>query len=516
MKKTKLLLLFLCLSATLVSAQTKEEMVERIVTEATENSHLEKLAHELLDGIGPRLVGTPQMRKAHDWAVETFGNWGISAENQEYGTWRGWERGITHVDMVYPRVVSLEGMQLAWSPGTKKGGVTAEVIIIPDVANSDEFKNWLKNAKGKFVMVSMAQLTGRPNYNWEEFAIEESFEKMKEERTAQSQNWRQRIRNTGYNTRTLNTALEEAGAVGIIQSRWSSGFGVNKIFGANTEKIPVIDLSLEDYGMLYRLSENGGKPKIKVDAKSKDLGRVPTFNTIATIPGTGKPDEYIVLSAHFDSWDGGTGATDNGTGTITMMEAARILKEVYPNPKRTIIVGLWGGEEQGLNGSRAYVEDQPEIVDGLQALFNQDNGTGRVVSISGQGFLHSYDYLGSWLEAVPNSITQHIETTFPGIPSSGGTDHASFVAKGAPAFSLGSLSWDYWNYTWHTNRDTYDKIVFDDVRNNAILTAVLTYMASEDPEKTSRERSVLPVNPRTGEQRTWPNPRSPNRNGGQN
>ena len=516
MKKTKLLLLFLCLSATLVSAQTKEEMVERIVTEATENSHLEKLAHELLDGIGPRLVGTPQMKKAHDWAVETFGNWGISAENQEYGTWRGWERGITHVDMVYPRVVSLEGMQLAWSPGTKKGGVTAEVIIIPDVADSDEFKNWLKNAKGKFVMVSMTQPTGRPNYNWEEFATEESFEKMKEERTAQSQNWRQRIRNTGYNTRTLNTALEEAGAVGIIQSRWSSGFGVNKIFGANTKKIPVIDLSLEDYGMLYRLSENGGKPKIKVDAKSKDLGRVPTFNTIATIPGTEKPDEYIVLSAHFDSWDGGTGATDNGTGTITMMEAARILKEVYPNPKRTIIVGLWGGEEQGLNGSRAYVEDQPEVVDGLQALFNQDNGTGRVVRISGQGFLHSYDYLGSWLEAVPNSITQHIETTFPGIPSSGGTDHASFVAKGAPAFSLGSLSWDYWNYTWHTNRDTYDKIVFDDVRNNAILTAILTYMASEDPEKTSRERSVLPVNPRNGEQRTWPNPRSPNRNGGQN
>ncbi len=517
MKKTsKLLLLFLLMSSTLVIAQTKEEMVERIVNEATENSHLEKLAHELLDGIGPRLVGTPQMKNGHDWAVKTFESWGIEAENQQYGTWRGWERGITHIDMVYPRVVSLEGMQLAWSPGTKKGGVTAEVVIIPDAADSNEFKNWLKNAKGKFVMVSMAQPTGRPDYNWEEFATEESFEKMKEERTAQSRAWRQRIINTGYNTRTLNTALEEAGAVGIVQSRWSSGFGVNKIFGANTKKIPVIDLSLEDYGMLYRLAENGSKPKIKVTAQSKDLGRVPAFNTIATIPGTEKPDEYIILSAHFDSWDGGTGATDNGTGTITMMETARILKEVYPNPKRTIIVGLWGGEEQGLNGSRAYVEDQPEIVEGLQALFNQDNGTGRVVRISGQGFLHSYDYLGSWLEAVPNSITQHIETTFPGIPSGGGTDHASFVAKGAPAFSLSSLSWDYWNYTWHTNRDTYDKIVFDDVRNNTILTAILTYMASEDPEKTSRVQSVLPVNPRTGEQRTWPTPRSPNRDGGQN
>ncbi|NNK20932.1 MAG: M20/M25/M40 family metallo-hydrolase, partial [Flavobacteriaceae bacterium] len=253
---------------------------------------------------------------------------------------------------------------------------------------------------------------------------------------------------------------------------------------------------------------------IKVVAQSKELGRVPTFNTIATIPGTEFPDEFIVLSAHFDSWDGGTGATDNGTGTITMMETARILKKLYPNPKRTIIVGLWGSEEQGLNGSRAFVEDRPEVVEGLQALFNQDNGTGRVVNLSGQGFLHSYAYLGKWMEAVPESITKHIETNFPGNPGRGGSDYASFVAKGAPAFSLSSLSWSYWNYTWHTNLDTYDKIVFDDVRNNVILTAILTYMASEDPEKTSREKAVLSINPRTGEKREWPSPRSPNREGG--
>jgi hypothetical protein len=162
------------------------------------------------------------------------------------------------------------------------------------------------------------------------------------------------------------------------------------------------------------------------------------------------------------------------------------------------------------------VEDHPEVVEGLQALFNQDNGTGRVVRISGQGFLHSYDYMGRWLSAVPESITEHIETTFPGNPGRGGSDYASFVARGAPAFSLSSLSWSYWNYTWHTNLDTYDKIVFDDVRNNAILTAILTYMASEDPERTSREKAVLSINPRTGEQREWPSPREPNREGGQN
>ncbi len=497
-------------------AQDAEAVVGQIQQEATENSQLKALAHELMDVIGPRLVGTPQMKNAHDWAVRTFAQWGIEAANEQWGTWRGWERGICHIDLLAPRVVTLHGRQLAWSPATPRGGITAGLVVLPKVTDSLEFDRWLPQVKGKWVCVSMPQPTGRPDYNWEEFATEASFEKMKSERQALTEAWRENLRNTGYTSRTLNGALEAAGAAGIIQSRWSNAFGANKIFGANTDEIPVIDLSLEDYGMVYRMVENGDQPQLRVVAESKELGRVPTFNTIATIPGSELPDEYVVLSAHFDSWDGGTGATDNGTGTLTMMEAARILKKVYPNPRRTIIVGLWGSEEQGLNGSRAYVEDHPEVVEGLQALFNQDNGTGRVVRLSGQGFLHSYAYLERWLQAVPDSITTHIETTFPGSPGRGGSDYASFVAKGAPAFSLSSLSWSYWNYTWHTNLDTYDKIVFDDVRNNAILTAVLAYMASEDPERTSREKAVLSVNPRTGEQLEWPEPRQPNREGGTN
>jgi Zn-dependent M28 family amino/carboxypeptidase len=192
----------------------------------------------------------------------------------------------------------------------------------------------------------------------------------------------------------------------------------------------------------------------------------------------------------------------------------RILKKLYPNPKRTIMAGHWGSEEQGLNGSRAFVEDHPEIIPNIQAVFNQDNGTGRVVNMSGSGFLHSYDYLSRWLSKVPRAIREPIVTNFPGAPGGGGSDHASFVAAGVPAFSLSSLSWSYGNYTWHTNRDTYDKIVFDDVRSNAILTAILAYMASEDPAKTSRERIVLPANPRTGAPGTWPAQTKPTRKGG--
>ena len=512
--KNKFLLITSFLFSSVIFAQDQEVVVQNIVKEATENSNLEALGHELLDVVGPRLVGTPEMKQAHDWAVNKYKSWGISAENEQWGEWRGWQRGITHIDLIEPRVRSLSGMQLAWSPNSGKKPIIAEVVILPEAKDSTNFASLLSGVKGKLVMISMPEITGRPDENWKEFATDSSFAKLKEDRKIQSEAWSDRLTKSGYTNRTIAEALEKAGAAGIVTLNWSRGFGANKIFSASTKKIPTIELSLEDYGMVYRLAEYGDKPKLRVVAESKELGAVPAFNTIATIKGTEKPEEYVILSAHFDSWDGATGATDNGTGTMVMMEAMRILKKMYPNPKRTIIAGHWGSEEQGLNGSRAYVKDHPEIVSNIQAVFNQDNGTGRVVNLSGGGFLNSYDYLGRWLEAVPSSISDEIETSFPGIPGGGGSDYASFLAAGAPAFSLSSLNWSYWNYTWHTNLDTYDKIVFDDVRSNVILTAIMAYMASEDPEMTSRERRVLPLNKRTGEQMTWPEARDATRKGG--
>ena len=508
----KYFLLIFLFTSLVVNAQN--ETIDNIVEEATNNSQLEKLAHELLDVVGPRLVGTPQMKNAHDWAVNKYNSWGISSRLHQWGEWRGWERISTHIEMVHPRKRSLTGMQLAWSASTKKKGVTAELEVIPMVSDKSEFDSWLEGIKGKFVMIDMKQPTGRPDYNWEEFATPESFEKMKKERANQTKEWRANLRKSGYNFRNINQTIEDAGSVGLISSNWSRGFGVNKIFSSRAKEIPTIDLELEDYTMLYRMVEYGDQPKIKVIAQSKELGIVPTFNTIAQIKGVEKPEEYVILSAHFDSWDGGTGATDNGTGSLVMMETMRVLKKMYPNPKRTILVGHWGSEEQGLNGSRAFVEDFPKIVENTQAVFNQDNGTGRVVNISGAGFLHSYEFMSRWLYSVPKDVTKHIKTSYPGSPSGGGSDNASFVAAGVPAFSLSSLNWSYWNYTWHTNRDTYDKIIFDDVRNNVILTAVLAYMASEDDSKTSRERIIMPIDSRTGKQRNWPTQRSPQRKGG--
>jgi carboxypeptidase Q len=508
------LLLALLVGAPQSQAQTlatDDPVLEQIWDHAMNQSQIEELAQALMDSVGPRLTGTPGIDRGHDWLVHTYGQWGIEAENRQYGTWLGWDRGISHIDLMEPRVRSLEGMNLAWSPGTD-GPVTGEVVVLPDISSAAEFEAWLPSVEGRFVMTSWAPFTCRPDGNWEQFATPESLERMRERRQQEASAWSQRVENTGVAARDLPLRLEEAGAAGIVTLNWAGGWGVNRIFNARTREVPTFELSCEDYGLVFRLAEREQGPVLRVNFEAEYLGDVPVFNTIATIPGTEYPDEYVMLSAHFDTWDGSSGATDNGTGTVLMMETMRILKEVYPNPKRTIKVGHWGGEEQGLNGSRAYVEDHPEVVENLQVLFNQDNGTGRVQNISLQGFTEAGASLSRWLSRVPSEVGQHVSLNLPGMPSSGGTDHAAFVCAGAPAFSLSALNWDYFTYTWHTNRDTFDKIVLDDLKNNAVLVASLVYLASEDPEQVSRDRrEVMPVSPQTGEQATWPECQTPDR-----
>ncbi len=490
----------------------EDPVLRRIWAIETDSSQLQRLAQVLFDSLGPRLTASPAMSAAQNWLLATYTGWGITARKEQYGTWRGWRRGKTHIDLVAPRARTLEGTALAWSPPTPKGrAVRSPVIALPDVADSNALVAWLPQARGKFVLVSLAQPTCRPDDSWEKWAAQATVDSLKARRTAVQQAWQQRLQRTGYATGSgvagvagLSRRLEAAGAAGIIGSFWSQGWGVQKIFSAFTDRAPVLDIACEDYGLLYRLTENRQGPVIDVTAESQALGEVPVFNVISEIKGSQLPNEYVMLSAHFDSWDGGSGATDNGTGTIMIMEAMRILKQVYPNPRRTILVGHWSGEEQGLNGSRGYVHDHPEIVSGLQALFNQDNGTGRVESMSASGFPDAAASLARYLARVPADITRNIKFGFPGAPSGGGTDHASFVSCGAPGFGLGSGDWDYGRYTWHTNRDTYDKISFDDVKNNAALAAMLVYLASEDTVRMSREkRTVFSATP-SGQPGAWP------------
>ena len=487
-------------------------VLRRIWSLETDSSQLPRLAQVLFDSLGPRLTASPGMTAAQNWLIATYTALGIPARKEQYGTWRSWRRGKTHIDLVAPRARTLEGTTLAWSPPTPRGRpLRAPVVILPDFADSAAFLTWLPQAKGKFVLTSFPQPTCRPDDSWEKWATQTTADTLKAHRTAAQQAWQQRVQRTGFTGQALPRRLEAAGAAGVIQSQWSQGWGVQKIFATQTERVPVLDIACEDYGLLYRLADNKQGPVVEVTAESQALGEVPVFNVVAEMKGSELPAEYVMLSAHFDSWDGGSGATDNGTGTITMLEAMRLLKLVYPNPRRTILVGHWSGEEQGLNGSRGFVADHPDIVTGLQALFNQDNGTGRIETMSASGFPNAAANLARYLARVPADITRNIKFSFPGAPSGGGTDHASFVSCGAPGFGLGSGDWDYGRYTWHTNRDTYDKISFDDVKNNAALAAMLVYLASEDSTHMPRERrDVFQPRP-NGQPGAWPDCQQPQR-----
>ena len=479
---------------------TDDPVIRRIWDEGmTAKSQVGSLAQTLMDSIGPRLTASPGHRAAVDWVASRYAAWGIPARKERYGTWRAWRRGYSHIDLLAPRQRGLEGLILAWSPGTH-GPVEGGVVLAPEVADSAAFRTWLPNVRGKFVLWSAAEPTCRPDENWERLARPESVERMKTGRAALKEEWSARLRRFGSGALG---ALEDAGAAGVLTSLWSAGWGVDKVFNAATRKIPMLDLSCEDYGLVARLAERNQGPRIRLDATSEELGEQPVFNVVGELKGTEKPDEYVLLSAHLDSWDAASGATDNGTGTVMMLEAMRLLKAAYPNPRRTILVGHWGGEEQGLIGSRSFAEDHPEVVNGLEAAFNQDNGTWRVEYVRMMGLTGAGAHFGRWLSKLPGEIENLIDLDIPGEPERGGSDHMSFLCAGAPAFRLQSHYPDYRQYTWHTNRDTYDKLILDDLKNNATVAAMLAYLASEDPERIPRDQRVLQPGP-NGQPQTWP------------
>jgi carboxypeptidase Q len=514
-------------SAAAQTFPTNDPTIKRIWSMGMDSSHTYQLAQTLFDSLGPRLMGAPNLKSAQDWLVKMYQSWGIDAKNEQYGTWRGWRRGASHIDLVQPRIRSLEGTMVGYSPGTGAKDVTAPVVVLPRFKDSTEFVKWLPQARGKLVMVSAAMPTCRPPEDWAQNATAESALRMDSLMVATQAEWAASrggggVRGTGYSLAlgggTLGMRLEKAGVAGVITSRpklsfripapdaaagggrggrggggfgggspnGTGGWGTMEIFETYNTIAPTIALSCEDYGLVFRLAENKQNPQLKINLDGQLLGEQPVFNTVARIPGTEKPNEYVMMSAHFDSWDGSSGATDNGTGTVMMMEAMRILKQAYPHPKRTILVGHWSGEEEGEVGSSAFREDHADVMKGLQALFNQDNGTGRVIRMSAAGLPDADAHIRGWLDKLPTELKSQVQYGGVGGPAGGGSDDFSFSCAGLPAFGLGALSWDYNNYTWHTDRDTFDKLVFDDLKGNATLVATLVYLASEDPTMIAR------------------------------
>lgn len=471
-----------------------DPVITKMWAEGMTNGQAGKLAQVLMDSIGPRLVGSDRFNAGQEWLVKLYASWGITAKREQYGTWNSWKRGTTHIDLIAPRTRSLEGTMLAWSPGTGGKDVIGDVVTLPQVNTPEAFNAWLPTAKGKFVLMSAPNPSCRPAAQWTEFGAPGASAEINELRRSMAQEYQQRVLAGGNQFEWQ----KNAGVAGVITTNWSSAPGVNKVFGSWRQQVTTLEASCEDYNLLFRLAENNQGPKVKVNAESEFLGELPVFNVIGRITGSEKPNEYIVLSAHYDSWDGASGATDNGTGTITMLEAMRILKATYPNPKRTILVGHWGGEEQGLNGSRGFVEDNPSIVTNVVAGWNQDNGTGRVTGMSPGPFQGAQERMIDWMAAMPSQITGWVRLGGMSGPAGGGTDNAAFQCAASPVFGLNALSWDYSSSTWHTNRDTYDKIVINDLKNNATLVAMLTYMADKDPLLGKAQPVDSLTNPATG------------------
>lgn len=501
------ILLAVLLTPGAASAQTfptDDPVIEAMWEAGVVNSQVETLAHELLDVIGPRLTGTDGLAQAQEWVLGKYTEWGIDARREEYGTWQAWEQGLLHVDMLAPRRTSLQASLLAWSAGTD-GPVRADVVLPPADTDSVAVVAWAESARGKFLLASPPEPMCRAAQELEANARPETVEALSAQRQELRQEWGRRMmaaRQYGL--------IEATQLAGILTSRWSGGWGVNKVFSAGSDVVEV-DISCEDYGLLVRLAESGHTPNLQITAEAEDRGTVPQFNVIGQITGRELPDEYVLLHAHLDSWHAATGATDNGSGTLTMLEAMRILRETYPAPRRTILVGHWGAEEQGLIGSGSFREDHPEVIEGLQAAFNQDNGTWRFEKIDGQGYLDAANHLPAWMNPVPTEIASRVLLELPGPQANQGSDHTSFVCAGAPSFRLQSPYDEYRQYTWHTDRDTYDKLVFDDLKENATLAAMLAYGASEDPDRFSREKANLPGTDRRGNPRTWGTCRTPRR-----
>ena len=473
----------------------RDSVIARIRVEAEQRSRLYPLAQALLDSIGPRLTGSVEQRRATDWVQATYRAWGVAVRAEQYGTWRDWRREIAHVDLVAPRTRPLDGVLSTWSPGTN-GTIQAGLVINPDVQSPAEFEAWLPRVRGKLVLLSFPWPSCRADESWKEFAGPERLERMQRERTTAMEAWYTARRRSGVRGTALVQRLAAAGALGIVTllvpPPGPQGWGVSKISTTVSTSIPEIGLGCEDYGLVYRLTENGQGPVLRVDARAELRGVVPAANVVAELRGGEKRDEYVMLSAHLDSWDPASGATDNGTGTVVMMEAMRILEAVYPNPRRTIIAGHWNGEEQGFNGSASFATDHPDVVAGLQALLNQDSGTGRIESISMEGFGGAGEFFRRWLARMPADVGRDVQLVDPGTPGRG-SDQVSFTCRNAPGFSLRARNWNYETYTWHTNRDTFDKLVFDDLRYNAMLVAMLAYLASEEPERMPRTRVAPPA-----------------------
>jgi len=460
------------------------------------SSKVMEVTSYLTDVYGPRLTGSPNIKEAADYAQKTMREWGLSNVHQEtFPFGRGWQNDLFLAHALTPRAYPLIGYPKAWTPGVND--VTGEAVLA-NIQTDDDFAAFRGKLRGKFVLVTpvrdLAAQFEAPGHRYTDAEL-----------TAMSQQPSAgRGRGAGpppnsqaasFPRRRTQFWIDE-GVAAVVDSSGNGGtLFVQSGGGRNAGDPPAppqVTLAAEHYGRVARTLEKKIPVTLRMNVVNRFLDDdTNAFNIVAELPGTDKVDEIVMIGAHFDSWHTATGATDNAAGSAVMMEAMRILKASGVRLRRTVRIGLWSGEEEGLLGSRAYVsqhfgnfltmELKPEHAK-LSAYYNVDNGTGLIRGVYQQGNEAVAPIFAAWMEPLKNLGMATLT-----IRNTGGTDHQSFDAVGLPGFQFIQDPIEYDSRTHHSNMDVYERIQPNDMMRNAVIVASFVYNTANRDEKLPRK-----------------------------
>ena len=492
-----------------------DPVVDKIKKEGSENSKVMDIAFHLTDVSGPRLTASPGFLRAANWAKDELTKMGlVNARLDSWGEFgRGWQQERCYVAMTAPYYQPFIAMPRAWTGSTPGEKMLAGEVVLVKAKDTVELMNYSGKLKGKIVMVwSTTELKPSFDPDGKRF-VERELAKMASQEEGQRDPQRNQLDSAQRQERMarfllqrrMNDLINKEKPALILSMSGNGNDGTIFVssggsYSKDAEVPPAsVMLSSDDYLRLQRMLDAGIKVKLEADVKTKFFKEdMNGYNVIAEIPGTDPQlkDEIVMLGGHLDSWHGATGATDNAAGCAVMMEAVRILKSLNIQPRRTIRIALWGGEEQGLHGSRNYVKNNvgdPATMElkpmhsKISAYYNLDNGTGKVRGVYLQGNKEAGSVFVHWLKAFkdPEAYTLTISNT-------GGTDHLAFDAVGVPGFQFIQDPIEYNTRTHHTNMDTYDHLVADDLKQAAQIIAYFVYNTAQMDEKIPRKELPKP------------------------
>jgi hypothetical protein len=525
MKKKLVVLVAAVIVPLVLLAQERVDLavVNKIRTEALQNSHVMDHAFYLTDVHGPLLAGSQSYRNAAGWVVKTLKEWGLEdAKLEKWGSFgRSWSYSRFSVHMLEPQTLPLLGVVQAWSPGTQ-GPVSGEVLLAPirTLQDAEQYRGKLKDKivmteqprelplhltpdARRYTDAELAELAKAPDPGSPGGPpMMQMMGPMAPGRRQPGPTPQFRMEDMRGMRNKLTQFLKDEGVLVVVQtgSRGDDGTIFTSSAGSRDLKDPVppptIALVSEHYNRLARLIQRKIPVRLEVDIKAQYEDPSDGFNVIANLPGGRKKDELVMIGAHLDSWHAGTGATDNAAGSAVMLEVMRILKALDLKMDRTVRLGLWDAEEQGLVGSRMYVTehfaDRETMVPGaeygkLSCYFNYDNGSGKIRGVYLQNNDMVRPIFEAWLEPFKD-----LGATTVTIRNTSGTDHLSFDAVGLPAFQFIQDPLDYGTRTHHTNMDTYDRLQRGDLMESSAVIASFVYHAATRPEMLPRKPPPKP------------------------